>query len=234
VDEARQPGEDRRSDALSRRGACPAAGADPAFEPLPQSLRLRLDRCANDWLQERAAQCDVEPTTRQSRKTLRWLVALAGVALVIVGSWSPLAEFEASVAAAGGFTQWRAHRQRERMLAEGGVQHWAWGGASETGAGDVVWHSQRQRGYLRLRGFVPNDPSRAQYQLWIFDADRIDDRPVTGGVFDVPAGRHDVVVPLHPTLPVSRAVAFAVTVERPGGVAIPNRDKVVAFAHAGA
>jgi hypothetical protein len=53
-------------------------------------------------------------------------------------------------------------------------------------------------------------------------------------VFDVPAGREEVIVPMHPTLPVSRAVAFAITVEGPGGAVVSAREKVVAFAHAGA
>jgi len=109
----------------------------------------------------------------------------------------------------------------------------AWGGASEKGAGDVVWDPRRQQGYLRLRGFVANDPSRSRYQLWIFDAARDDRYPVDGGVFDVPAGRDEVVIPMHPALPVSRAVAFAITVERPGGAVVSAREKLVAFAGAG-
>jgi len=32
---------------------------------------------------------------------------------------------------------------------------------------------------------------------------------------------------------VSRAVAFAITVEQPGGVVVSSREKVVAFAQAG-
>jgi anti-sigma-K factor RskA len=80
---------------------------------------------------------------------------------------------------------------------------------------------------------VPNDPERAQYQLWIFDAARDDRYPIDGGVFDVPPGRNELIVPMHPTLPVARAVAFAITVEPPGGVVVSNREKVVAFAKAG-
>ena len=54
-----------------------------------------------------------------------------------------------------------------------------------------------------------------------------------GGVFDVPAGRDEVLVPVHPTLTVSRAVAFAVTVEQPGGAVVSDRAKLVALAHVG-
>jgi hypothetical protein len=52
-------------------------------------------------------------------------------------------------------------------------------------------------------------------------------------VFDVPPGRDEFIVPIHPTLPVSRPVAFAITVERSGGVVVSDREKVVAFARAG-
>jgi hypothetical protein len=43
-------------------------------------------------------------------------------------------------------------------------------------------------GVMRLRGLLANDPAVAQYQLWIFDAERDDRFPVDGGVFDVPPG----------------------------------------------
>jgi hypothetical protein len=232
VDEARQPGEDRRSDALSGREDGPSAATVPAREALPPSLRQRLDRCADEWLRECAAQPGAARQLSRISSALPWLVAAAGVLLAIVGWWPRLDEV-APATMAGDFDQWRAQRARERMLATSGVEHLAWRGATETGAGDVVWDPRRQQGYLRLRGFVANDPSRARYQLWIFDAARDDRYPVDGGVFDVPADRDEVVIPMHPTLPVSRAVAFAITVEQPGGAVVSAREKLVAFAGTG-
>jgi hypothetical protein len=210
------------------------ADADPAPEPLPSSLRLRLDRCADEWLTECAAQRGehYRGTPRRSN-VLPWLVAAASIVLAMLGWWPSLADFQSGVTAAGGFDQWRAERARSRMLATAGVGHWTWGAASEMTSGDVVWDSRSQRGFLRLHGFVPNDPARAQYQLWIFDAARDDRYPVDGGVFDVPPGRDEVIVPMHPTLPVSRAVAFAITVEQPGGVVVSGREKIVALAQTG-
>ena len=92
--------------------------------------------------------------------------------------------------------------------------------------GDVVWSSARQQGYMRFRGLAANDPTMAQYQLWIFDADRDEAYPVDGGVFDVPAAGGDVVVRIDPRLRVSRATAFAITVEKPGGVVVSSRKRL--------
>lgn len=219
---------------MSSRGDGASAAPDLAPERLPRSLRRRLDRCADDWLVESAAQRGepYRPPLRRSA-TLPWVIATAASVLAVFGWWPRLAEVEAGVAAAGGFEQWRAERARARLLATPGAGHWAWGGASETASGDVVWDGRSQHGFLRLHGFVPNDPQRAQYQLWIFDAARDDRYPVDGGVFDVPPGREEVLVPMHPRLAVSRPVAFAITVERPGGVVVSGREKVVAFAKAG-
>ena len=95
------------------------------------------------------------------------------------------------------------------------------GGAS----GDVVWSESRQQGYMRIRGLALNDPARAQYQLWIFDARRDDAHPVDGGVFDVQGD--DVVIPIHAAIRVFEPKLFAVTVERPGGVVVSKRERIV-------
>jgi hypothetical protein len=233
VDEDRQPGPDGRSDELSARDAW-ARAADSAAEALPPALRERLEHCADDWVNECASQrAKAHQAAERRSRFVPWLLATASLALAILGWWPRVVELERGVAAAGGFTQWWAVREREQMLRTAGVQHAAWGGAGESGAGDVVWDPHRQRGFLRLSGFVPNDPDRAQYQLWIFDAARDERYPVDGGVFDVPPGRDDVLIPVHPTLPVSRAVAFAITVERPGGVVVSAREKIVGLAKPG-
>ncbi len=95
------------------------------------------------------------------------------------------------------------------------------------GLGDVVWSPERQQGFMRFRGLAANDPSVAQYQLWIFDAERNAAHPVDGGVFDVLAAADgEVVVRIDPRLPIRRATAFAITVERPGGVVVSGRERL--------
>lgn len=98
--------------------------------------------------------------------------------------------------------------------------------------GEVWWDAARQRGVLRIRGLVPNDPRLAQYQLWIVDAERDARYPVDGGVFDI--GRDgEVLVVIDARVPVRRATLFAVTLEAPGGVVVSTRERLVLTAAVG-
>jgi Anti-sigma-K factor rskA len=99
--------------------------------------------------------------------------------------------------------------------------------------GDVVWDPATQRGFLHFTGLAANDPAVHQYQIWIFDAGRDKRFPVDGGVFDVPANTAEVVVPIRAELMVRKPAAFAVTVEKPGGVVVSGREHVVALGAAG-
>jgi hypothetical protein len=96
-------------------------------------------------------------------------------------------------------------------------------------SGDVVWDPVKQRGFLHFAGLAANDPAVHQYQIWIFDAGRDKRYPVDGGVFDVPANAAEVVIPIRATLMVRKPAAFAVTVEKPGGVVVSGREHVVAL-----
>jgi hypothetical protein len=95
--------------------------------------------------------------------------------------------------------------------------------------GDVVWNDERQEGYLRLSGMPMNDPTIAQYQLWIVDPDR-DANPVDGGVFDVPAGVDEIIIPIDAKLAVNDPAAFAITREQPGGVVVSDGPLLVVAA----
>ena len=102
--------------------------------------------------------------------------------------------------------------------------------ASSGVTGDVVWDPVSQRGYMRFVGLKPNDPALQQYQIWVFDAGRDQRYPVDGGIFDVPACGGDIVIPIRVGVPVRAAKAFAVTVEKPGGVVVSAREHIVALA----
>jgi len=95
--------------------------------------------------------------------------------------------------------------------------------------GDVVWSASQQKGYMRFVGLMPNDPAKFQYQLWIFDKTRDQAFPVDGGVFDV-SSTGEVVVAISPKLHVNDLALFAVTVEKPGGVVVSKRERIVVTA----
>jgi hypothetical protein len=127
--------------------------------------------------------------------------------------------------------------ERARLLAKSDAIKVTLGATKDPSAagvsGDVVWDQATQRGFVRFAGLAPNDPAVHQYQVWIFDGGRDKRYPVDAGVFDIPANSSEVVIPIHAALQVISPKAFAVTVEKPGGVVVSGREHVVALGAAG-
>ena len=96
-------------------------------------------------------------------------------------------------------------------------------------SGEVVWSDELQEGYMTLTNLPANDPKSKQYQLWIVDPTR-DEKPVDGGVFDIPAGAVTAVVPIKNPLTITNPQAFVITLEQPGGVVVSKQEVVVALA----
>lgn len=90
--------------------------------------------------------------------------------------------------------------------------------------GDVVWSNERQAGYMRFRGLLKNEPTKEQYQLWIIDPSR-DDEPIDGGVFDIESSG-EVIVQIDAKLKVINPAAFAITIEKPGGVVVSTQERL--------
>lgn len=174
------------------------------------------------------------PTPAPRRPSpLPWLLAAAAIVLALFG-W--LRRDTAPVAVPGPAPSASAERPetpasaREALLGIAGTSRVPWKATADpsaTGAaGDVVWHGGAQRGFMRFTGLAPNDPAKVQYQLWIFDGERDDRFPVDGGVFNVgPEG--EIVVPIEAKLHVSKPTLFAITVEKPGGVVVSKRERIV-------
>lgn len=97
---------------------------------------------------------------------------------------------------------------------------------AEGATGEVIWSDTKQEGYMTFRGLASNDPTKEQYQLWIFDAERDDRYPVDGGVFNIPADADEVVTKIDPKIMVNRAVMFAITIEKPGGTVVSDRSRL--------
>lgn len=95
--------------------------------------------------------------------------------------------------------------------------------------GDVIWSDSAQSGFMRFVGLPVNDPNVSQYQLWIYDPTR-DSEPVDGGVFDISSPAESVIA-IRAKLPVDQPVAFAVTIEKPGGVVVSELENLPLLAY---
>ncbi len=105
--------------------------------------------------------------------------------------------------------------------------------AAEGASGDVVWSADDKQGFMRIKGLAANNPEEYQYQLWIFDKDRDEKFPVDGGVFDIPADGGEVVIPINAKIAVQEPQLYAVTIEKPGGVVVSGRERIVLLAKPG-
>lgn len=119
---------------------------------------------------------------------------------------------------------------RAQLLAAGRAVQMAWTTTADPSAkgveGDVVWSTADQRGFMRFRGLPANNPSEYQYQLWIFDQNQDERYPIDGGVFDIgPDG--EIVVPVTAKIRVHEPTLFAITIEKPGGVVVSSRKRLV-------
>ncbi len=118
--------------------------------------------------------------------------------------------------------------QRDRLLSEPGTTRIFWAAGPQPFAtdvsGDVLWNQGKQQGFMSFQGMPANDPTIEQYQLWIIDPER-DEQPIDGGVFDISSAGL-VIVPIDAKLRVLNPKAFAVTIEKPGGVVVSDQERL--------
>ena len=92
--------------------------------------------------------------------------------------------------------------------------------------GEVVWSDAKQTGFMTFEGLP--ELGDADYQLWIVDAERGLDQRISGAVFEGHPEGGRVVVPIDPKqIPVEKAAAFAVTIEKPGGTWVSDMSRRV-------
>jgi hypothetical protein len=197
-------------------------------EPMPAALRRKVELGAVSHLvRERGWTLrDLE----RPRRAPRWPWLIAAAALVFA-AW----------------VQWTAPRREpplslEQQLArlielDPDVLRMPWTPSEhELGrgvAGEILWSQRLQQGFMRFARLPSNRTGdqvpASQYQLWIVDKTR--PQPVDGGVFDVPAGLAELVVPVFAKLPVRDAPGvFVVTKEPTGGVVVSEQKDVVLVA----
>jgi len=95
--------------------------------------------------------------------------------------------------------------------------------------GKVYWSESLQTGYMTFTNLPVNDPRAQQYQLWIIDERGIETR-ISGGVFDGQGDQSELVVEIEPAIAIRGAKAFAVTIEKPGGVWVSDMTRRVVIA----
>jgi len=124
-------------------------------------------------------------------------------------------------------------QERERLISLApDLARGTWGAGNVkdvTPSGDIVWSDADRRGFMRLSGLPKNDPSIETYQLWIFDDTQDEKTPIDGGVFNITTDG-EVIVPIDAKLIPRNTKMYAITIEKPGGVVVSNRARIVALA----
>ncbi|MEC9372506.1 MAG: anti-sigma factor [Planctomycetota bacterium] len=201
------------------------------YEELPASLRSSLITSAQTAFERTPARPTTAtraPAVREAAPvagrigfgpTLGWVAAAACLLIAVVAWMRPGVVIEPA-----------GPPSFEQLAMQDDVIRVEWAAqddpAAEGATGEVVWSDDAQYGYMVFRGLAALDPSEQQYQLWIFDPSRPSETPVDGGVFDIPPGQDEVVVPIHAKLPVRSPSLFAVTIEKPGGVVVSKRERL--------
>jgi anti-sigma-K factor RskA len=123
--------------------------------------------------------------------------------------------------------------ERQRLIESApDLKRAAWGPGKMTEvkpSGDVVWSDTRQAGYMRLSGLPKNDPTKETYQLWIISENQDPKTPVDGGTFDI-TSEGEVIIPIDAKVKALNPQAFAITIEKPGGVPVSRQERVPALA----
>lgn len=222
---------DADSEALELAAAALDLAMNPGpYEDMPASLRTRIE---SDALEARSfrgggdvvARIGARPRT-SGGAALAWLAAAACLILAITAWWP-------RIATTAGPRAEQAYQQLVKQAPD--LTRWDWKAIGELEnapiTGEVVWSTARQEGYMVFGGLPANAPTREQYQLWIFDPAQSEKTPIDGGVFDVVASADGrVIIPIDPKLRPTGPTLFAVTIEKPGGVVVSDRTRIVAIA----
>ncbi len=236
------PGEVARWERAAAELAAAFAAADPAMrEPMPIALADRIISNGEAIVrsQPRVTPLGVAPMIVPRSNALAWTGWLAAAAALALWIASPRTTERpsGSVAIAPVPIPTPSQLRDSLLTADSAVERLAWTATKDSSAlgasGDVVWSGRAQRGVMRIAGLHANDRTQWQYQLWIFDKTRDQKYPVDGGVFDMPAGKSEVYVPIDARVPVGDAVMFAVTVEHAGGVVVSTRERIALLAQRG-
>lgn len=210
-------------------------------EPMPAHLRSKIEAGADAYFADRTPSprpAVVEETKGSRAGFWNWFPwAVAAAACIVLAANVYFTRLSPSVPVALSTptptpVQLTPEQRRQQLLSSGTELARAEIGPGKEAynpSGDIVWSDAKQQGFIHVKGLPKNDPSREQYQLWIFDENQDPKTPVDGGVFDVNSDG-EVVIPINAKIQVKGAKVFAITVERPGGVVVSKQEHVAALA----
>lgn len=196
-------------------------------EPMPAGLQSRLLAALREAEDSPPLQLTEAPSRERAKGTAvlawgGWFVAAACLAFAAFIAISRSPQAKSPVEARQEFLQ---------SAADIRVATWNdWNDPEQKGVtGEVAWSETSQKGYMAFKGLALNDPSREQYQLWIIDERGLEQR-ISGGVFNAVPETGEMVVEIDPAVRVRQAQAFAITIERPGGVWVSDMNRRVVIA----
>lgn len=191
-----------------------AVSDDPMAAPLPLSLAAKIIADGQAMVAEQQRKDSLADRLRRwwQQPVLAWSVAVACLALALTIGTGPTMSDDPL----------RSLQKLDAALAsQAAATQLPWSGMGDPRfanvSGYVRWSDETQQGVMRLSGLPINDPDEAQYQLWIVDPSR-DANPVDGGVFDIKDGEN--LIAINAKLAVNEPKAFALTLEKPGGVVV--------------
>ena len=202
-------------------------------EPLPKHLRSKIIADAEDFFgQEKVDRPSnvvpfpIQKVKRNHWQMAGWYAAAACLVLALIAGWSQVKEMFGEKPKAPTVAELKNELEKK---ANDKVKA-SWSPTKYPGVenvqGDVVWSNEKQQGYMRFTNLPKNDPQQSVYQLWIFDENQDEKYPVDGGIFDA-QNNGEIIVPIQAKLKVGKPTLFAITIEKPGGVVVSKRDKLI-------
>ena len=256
-EEARELGEllgsaDGSMDAQSfELTAAAIALAETRYEPMPAGLEAKLARAAEEYFGTAKSEIH-ESIHDQPTQAFKWKEPKASKSFFDWFGWAAAAAACIALAITFFYNQNRINelqakveqltpksvpeetlaQKRDRLKAAGAEiarAEWTAGNVKELNVtGEVVWSDAKQEGYMTFRGLPVNDPNLQAYQLWMFEDAKLEEFPKDGGVFNV-TSEGEVIIPIDAKLRTTSPKAFAITIEKPGGVVRSDRSKIAAL-----
>ncbi len=216
-------------------------------EPMPAFLRERIQDRGEEFVRSRQSEsawpAPPKESTAQTSSIfgswfgwMGWAAAAAASVALAFNIWStrlqPTELVKTPTPVETPRTLTPSELREELLRSEANIYkaNWGAGNVKELNvSGDIIWSEAKQLGYMRFRGLPVNDADKTCYQLWIFDKTQDKLTPIDGGTFDVKTDG-EVVIPINAKLRALGPEAFAITIEKHGGVVVSKQGKVAALA----